>query len=181
MLSKVPSERAIPLFAAIVAAVVLVAACGGDDDDDENVDEATQYLTQLSAVSSLGNVQIQSLEDRYPTAFEEVEATKEYYAEYVSIYARFLNAAKQLSPPDDLADEHQEYVASSESVLEGSQARLDRLESATTTEEVDSIFAEDPDYSAAVSRQDSACQALKDVAEQEDVDVAGLGDCNNFN
>ena len=48
MLSKVSSERAILLLAVIVAAVLLVAACGGDDDEDENLDEASEYLTQLS-------------------------------------------------------------------------------------------------------------------------------------
>jgi hypothetical protein len=164
-----------------MAAVLFVAACGGDDDEEENVDEVTEYLTQVSGISSLGNTQIQALDERYPTAFEELEPTKEYYADYTETYSRFLTATKQLTPPADLADEHNEFVLSSEAVLQASEARLERLQSAATTEEVDAIFADDPDYSAAVTRQDAACQALKDVAEQEDVDAAGLGDCNNFN
>jgi hypothetical protein len=169
----------LPLLALLLLGCGLLAACG--DDDEEPIDPLPTYLTQLSAVASLSNVQIEGLAEQYPAAFEEVPATQEYYRQYVDSYARFLNAAKQIPAPGEISAQHDEYVAASEAVLQGSQARLAELESAATIDEVNAIFDDDPVYTAAVERQDAACQALKDIADEQAVNVPGLGDCNNFN
>jgi hypothetical protein len=166
-------------LASLALACAAAGACGGDDDDDGA--PLSSYLTQLSAVVSLGNVQTQGLAERYPTAFEDVQATKDYYTRYVDGYARFLDATKQLNAPDELSAEHNEYVAASEAVLAIDRARLAELESATTADELNTIFVEDPEYAAAVQRQDDACPALKMIAEQNEISAPGLADCSGLN
>lgn len=164
----------------LICAVGALVSCGGDSKD-ESFSETKTYLTQLSSVTSLAAVQLEGIESRYPTRFQEVEPTKDYYADYLGSYARFLDATKQLSVPDEVADAHNEYIAASEALLQANQARLDELESATTIDEVNAIFADDPDYTAIALRQDKACQGLKDIGDVQGVPVPGLGDCNNLN
>jgi hypothetical protein len=168
---------AIMLLAMAAVVVLGLASCGGDDDDAGGNDPVASYLQQVGALAALANVQIAGLEARHPGAFEDVEATKRYYAEYVGIYERFLDSTKELPVPDEVADEHGEYVASSEEILVLLQARNRELSAATTKEEMDAILTVDAALTAAVTRRDAACQELKALADEKAVNVAGLEGC----
>jgi hypothetical protein len=174
------SGFAILMLIVVICAAIVMAACGGDDEE-KDLSQVGSYLTQLSAVITLNNFQLQGLEEQYPTAFNEVDPTKEYYTNYVETLDRFLDVAKQLPVPAEVGDAHDEYIASSEAVSEINQTRRDELARATTIDEVNTIFAEDPAYTAAVDRLKAACRALVSIAAANEVLAPGLGDCNNFN
>jgi hypothetical protein len=125
-------------------------------------------------------VQLLTLEQQFPTAFEEVEPTKQYYNEYVRVYDVFVEQGRDLSPPDELADQHEAYVAAGEELQQLAQARLLALDGAASKEEMDAIFAADG-FAEALARYDFACSELKRLADAEPVPVPGLQDCVSSN
>lgn len=167
--------------ALVLLLVALMApACGGDDGNGSEDDQLTTYLGELSAVAALGNVQIVRLEERFPGVFVEVEPTQQYYTEYIRIYNQFVESARDLTPPDEVADEHEAYVTASDDLLAITQARLEELAGAQGKEDIDAIFAADDEFAEAVAKQDFACSELKLVADDRGIPVPGLQDCNNF-
>jgi hypothetical protein len=173
------SGFAILMLIVVTGAAIVLAACGGDDEEG-GLSPTANYLTQLSAVITLGNGQLQGLEGQYPTAFQEVDPTKEYYADYAARYQRFLEASEQIPVPTDIRDEHDEYIAAVQAVSQIFQRRLDELASATTIDEAKAILSDDPDDTAAVDRQKAACQALAAIAAAQGVNVPGLTECNKL-
>jgi hypothetical protein len=167
-----------------VCMVALIAGCGGDDDDggdaEESPDPVTAYFQQLSAIGALASVQLLTIDQQFPNAFEEVEPTKQYYGEYVRVYDGFVEQSRDLAPPDEVADQHAAYVAAGEEIQQLAQARLQALDGAATKEEMDAIFAADG-FTEALARYDFACSELKRIADAEPVPVPGLQDCISSN
>jgi hypothetical protein len=161
-------------FLLLIAGTV---ACGGGGDDDE--EDVATYFQELSAVAALGEVQIGNLERRFPDAFEDVEQTKQYQEEYVRIYDDFVQSAKGLAPPDDLAEEHEQYIVTSEELQRIARSRLGEVQEAGTQEQIDAIFAPTDEYAEAVAKQDFACSELKRIADSESIPVPGLQGCGN--
>jgi hypothetical protein len=167
-------------FLALLVAPALASACGGDDDSSEP-GELQTYFQELSAVAALASVQLTTLEERFPGVFEEVEPTRQYATEYVTIYDRFVESARDLAPPEEVADEHAAYVTASEELQGLAQSRLEELQGAETKEEIDAVYAADDAFAEAVAKQDFACSELKRIADDQGIPVPGLQDCKSFN
>jgi hypothetical protein len=168
-------------------AVALSVACGGDDDSGNEgnggsngeAGGVTGYFQQLSAIGALANVQLLTLEQRFPS-LDEVEPVNQYQTEYVGIVDTLVGQLNDLSPPEELADQHEAYVAASEELQQAAQARLDSLQSAASPEDLEAVLADNA-QDEALAKQDFACSELKRVADEEGVPVPGLQDCDSFN
>jgi hypothetical protein len=169
---------------ALIICLAFVSACGDDDgngNSGETPDEVTLYFQELSGRAALANVQLVALDQQFPAALEEVEPTRQYYAEYVRVYSEFVTQMNGLVPPAEVAEEHEAFITATEGVRDISQQRLEQLQGAETKEQLDAIFAASDEFTEAVARQDFACSELKRIADDKGVPVPGLQDCNNFN
>ena len=109
--------------------------------------------------------------------FENLEAAREVYPQYVRAYQDFVEGIGGLDAPALVADAHRKFVVTSRELQVLSKARLESLNEATDDSALAEIFGADEEYTAAVERHNHACVALRRVAEGRGVAVPGLENC----
>ncbi len=163
----------LPMVSCLASSLLLLAACGSDDNSGDGSDAAAaKYFTDFAAISDDGQAQIAELGDKYPDAFEgEVQQTKDSYGEYVIIFDDTVSRFEDLEVPAELRELHGRGIDANQDLSAISHERLDRLDAASTSEEVDEIFAEDPEFTDAVASTDTFCEEIQDRAATYDIEL----------
>lgn len=156
-------------FGIIAALLVLLfaAGCGGggDDDDDGDSDQDQEEEENEDALS---------LEDY----FQEVESIgneADEQAADIETLDQYLDFARQvaddfgdLSPPQEAEAEHEDYLDAIEGIVDEAQ-EIEDDEPGLTLEELSET--ETPEFDAAIEDVETACSALQDIADEEEIDV----------
>lgn len=136
-----------------------------------------EYYAEVNRITQESDERIRELTVDFSGGFENLEAAREVYPEYVEVYQDFVDGIEGLDAPTLVADAHRNFVATSKELQELNKARLDRLNEAQDDSALEEIFGADEEYTAAVERQNDACVALRRVAEGRGVPVPGLANC----
>ena len=158
---------------ALMAGSALLAACGGGGSGKElTLDE---YFQQLQDIKENYDARGAALDEKSmdPAEGEEVAAFQEYFAKGQVIFADTLNDVKNLNPPAEAKDAHDEFVAA----LEGGQTALeDFSDQVADVESLSELMAtiaelETKGFDAAFEAIDNACAKLQAIADENNIDV----------
>jgi len=158
-----------------------VIACGGDDGRSKEEVKASlsAYFDKYRAIHEDVNGRIILLKTKYPQGYldlsdksaADVRQTKDSYRDYAALFDEFDGRVRALDPPPEVSDLVQQVLEADQAVSAINHDRLTKLEAATSTAELGSVFAENPTFTAAVDRTVELCTSLIERAKQYDYEV----------
>ncbi len=163
-LSSLPGPSFLPRFVLFLSVTLLAAgtvACG------------------YRAIHEDVNGRIVGLKTKYPQGYldladksvADLQQTKDSYRDYAALFDEFDSRVRALDPPPEISDLVKQVLDADQAVSAINHDRLTKLEAASSTAELGSIFAEDPAFTAAVDRTVELCTSLIDRAKQYDYEL----------
>ncbi len=164
--------------ALLLAFGAIAAACGGGGDGELTLEEYFQELGRLNA----------SVEERvdaiYEAAFaefdeadfeslaleEQVRVFKDLADAFPPVVDDFLDDAKDLDPPAEVEDLHNDLVRAGDALLEVFQDLAVQIDEVQSQAELDALTEGGPSE-AATERFDQACFPLQEIADENDIEV----------
>ena len=163
--------RFLMVVVAIVTGSLLLAACGGGGEE-LSLDEYFQQLDSIEEGIKTGTAALD--EASAGVIGEDVEATRDYVDGYHDIVEQGVNDMKDLDPPSETGDAHDEFVAALSGMLPLWQDLSDQLKDIETTSEMQTLLmgtqAEEP-WQTAMQRFADACLDLQGIADEKAIDV----------
>ena len=164
------------ITAVLLAFGALAAGCGGGGT--LTIEEYFQELGRLNASAE------ERIDAVYEAAFaevdeanfeslpleEQVEVFKDIFDAFPPLLENFLDDAKDLDPPAEVEDLHNDSVRAGDDFLEAIRDVAGQIDDVQSQVELDAL-AEDEATDAASERFDQACVALQDLADENDIDV----------
>ncbi len=164
--------RFLTVVLAVVAGSLLLAACGGGDGEELSLDE---YFRQVDDIEEGIKTGIAALDEASAGVIgEEVEATRVYVDGYQGIVGEGVNDMKDLDPPSEAGDAHDEFVAALSGMLPLWQDLGDQLKDIETTSEMQTLLMGSQDeelWQTATQRFADACLELQGIADEKGIDV----------
>lgn len=162
---------------AILAAALVGVYLLSRDDDEPDPLAYNVYFGNFNAFANGEDDKLRALQAQYPDREQDLQQMRDYYRQYLDEYETLLNGLAVLEPPDDVKDEHDEFLDASRDILELGRPQLDELNQATDASQIEEIFTPDLAFNTALARQDAACVALRDIAQDHNIRVAILEPC----
>ncbi len=157
---------------AVVGGSLLLAACGGGDGEELSLDEYFRQVDSIEEGIKTGTAALD--ESSVGVIGEEVEATRAYIDGYQGIVEQAVNDMKDLDPPSEAGDAHDEFVAALSGMLPLWQDLSDQLKDIETTSEMQTLLmgtqAEEP-WLEATQRFADACLDLQGIADEKGFDI----------
>ena len=173
--------RLLLLFLSLTLLAPVAAACGGDDARPrEQVKSAlTDYFDKYLAVHRDVNGRIVALKTRYPKGYldltdkssADLQQTLDSYRDYATLFDEFDSRVHALDPPAEISDLVQQVLEADQAVSAINHARLAKLEGASSTADLNMIFAQDPGFTAAVNRTVEVCASMIERAKQYEYEL----------
>jgi len=164
--------RFLTVVLAVVAGSLLLAACGGGDGEELSLDEYFQQLDSIEEGIKTGTAALD--EASAGVIGEDVEATRVYIDGYQGVVGEAVNDMKDLDPPSEAGDAHDEFVAALSGMLPLWQDLSDQLKDIETTSEMQTLLmgtqAEEP-WLEATQRFADACLDLQGIADEKGFDI----------
>ena len=165
--------RFLTVVVAVVAGSLLLAACGdGEEGEELGLDE---YFRQLDEIEEGIKTDIGALGEESEGAWEDIEATRDYVDGYRDILEQGISDMRELDPPAEAEDAHDEFVAALSDMVPVSEDYSERLADIETPSELQELFAEqvaDPRLQEAWQRVDDACVELQGIADENGINVS---------
>ena len=164
--------RFLTVVLAVVAGSLLLAACGGGDGEELSLDEYFQQLDGIEEGIKTGTAALD--EASAGVIGEDVEATRVYVDGYQGIVGEGIDNMKELDPPSEVGDAHDEFVAALSGMLpvwEDLSERLADLESPSGVQELLVEAGAEPAWQEAAQRFADACLDLQGIADEKGIDV----------
>jgi hypothetical protein len=161
-----------PLVFLLALSIASVAfACGDDDGSKSQADPLAVYYDGLADagsdfVDALAR-QPQGLDRSAPIA-QQVDVYETYARGLSDEIKRARDDLQDLDPPPLVADEHAALLAAVENALTVAESVEDLLGDINSSEELQSL-ATNPDIANALLQFQTACSALRDIANQNDI------------
>ena len=169
------------LFLSVTLLAVGAITCGGDNGrPNEEVKAAlSAYFDKYLAVHKDVNARIVALKTKYPKGYvdladksaADLQQTKDSYRDYATLFDEFDSRVHALDPPAEISDLVQQVLEADQAVSAINHARLAKLEGASSTADVDMIFAQDPGFTAAVNRTVEVCTSMIERAKQYEYEL----------
>jgi hypothetical protein len=157
------------ILAVATAATVLTGCSGGAMSEEA-------YFAEMEAISQNADDELASWEDSTRDAFanvtsaeEATEAFRPLLEDARDIVQTTLDEIEDLSPPDEVADEHTAFADSIRALLKEFQRLLDDYDTLGFEGVVAAIQGQD--LQGLERASDEACADLQDAAEDSGVDV----------
>ncbi len=164
----------IAILAAMVATFgALVAACG--DGDALTLDE---YFEQLEAMDADVDAQFEAAFAEFPED-EDIfadDANLPFFKDLIAAFPRItgesLDRVEDLELPSEVADAHNDLLAALQALLVAYEEGADALNEAETMAEASVLIEEaETTIEPAITRFETACLALVDIAEANGISV----------
>lgn len=166
-----------------VAGSLLLAACGGDEEEgtatpaagtqqavEEEELSLDEYFRQFDRISDEAQTRVQRLESE--AVGQDIDASQDFYDGLVSIFGQTFNDLKNLQPPSDAWDVHNEFVAASAEMQASLEDLSERLADVESLSDLQTLLAEPmPAFETAGERMDNACFRLQEIADENGIDV----------
>ena len=163
--------------ALLLTFAALIAGCGGGADA-LTLDE---YFQQFEAIDADVDAQIEAAFADYPEDVSDEEffaddANLPFFKDLIAAFPRItrdsLDRVKNLEPPSEVEDAHNDLVAALENLLITFEEAAEVLGAAETMAEAFELNAEvEPSIDAATARFDTACLALVVIASTNGIAV----------
>jgi len=163
-----------------LAAMVLVlgVACGDDDDEGDGGtpapggDELTleEYFTELEALAAQFDEDRIALEDKYPAAFDSVDATRSLFEEGAPLLAALNEDLEAITPPSEAEDVHAAMITStneSATFLENTAVALEDADD----DDLPTLVDNSESLTQTLTRLQDACLDEQALADRENIDV----------
>jgi outer membrane murein-binding lipoprotein Lpp len=165
--------RSLMVILAVVAGSLLLAACGGGGDGEElSLDE---YFQQLDSIEEGIETDVLALDEAATGVIgEDVEATRAYVDGYQGVVGEGVNDMKELDPPSEVGDAHDEFVAALSGMLPLWQDLSDQLKDIETTSDMQTVLMgtqAEESWTTATQRFADACLDLQGIADEKGFDV----------
>jgi len=157
-------------FIAFALTVTLFVGCGSDDDSST----ADEYLLELQSAFDRADVRFQPLTETINQDFgsesEEITAWREFFAADLEILNDLLDEIRNLNPPGELEDEHQQLVEGGDELVQAISETRDDIGDVTSKAELEELL-ESPALDERTNRFDSACIQLQQAADSRGIEV----------
>ncbi len=164
--------RFLTVVLAVVAGSLLLTACGGGDGEELSLDE---YFQQLDSIEEGIKTGTGGLEEELEGVIgEDVEATRAYIDGYQGIIGEGVDNMKELDPPAEAGDAHDEFVAALSGMLPLWQDLGDQLKGIETTSEMQTLLMGTQNeelWQTATQRFANACLDLQRIADAKGFDI----------
>ena len=164
--------RFLAVVVAIVAGSLLMAACG---NGEEGLD-ADEYFRQLDDIEEGIKAGIGGLEEESEGVIgEDAQATQDYVDGYQDIVGQAINDMKNLDPPGEARDAHDEFVAALSNMLPLWETLSEQLADVETTSEMQELLVgtgTEAQWLEASQRFADACSELQGIADEKGIDVS---------
>ena len=156
------------VVAALIVGSVLLAGCvGGEEELDLD-----QYFQRLEGIGDDAQTRMGMLQEEYQEVGEDIEATRDYVDAIEGITKQALNDLKDLHPPAEVRDAHDEFVGGASQMLAVWEDRSDQLAGVESLSELQAVLVEDrPASDAVAERVDNACRQLQGIADENGIEV----------
>jgi hypothetical protein len=174
--------RCVLVVALLIAGSLLLAGCGGEEEEgaatpaagtQQAVEEELsldEYFRQFDRISDDAETRAERLD---PEALgQDIEASQDYFDGLVHIFEQTFNDLKNLQPPAEARDAHNEFVAGGEEMQASLEDLSERIAGAESLSELEARLAEPmPALAAAGVRMDDACLQLQGIADENGIEV----------
>ena len=158
----------------LLGMAVFTGACSGDSDPLT----LEEYFAEFEAIDADVYSQVEALFADFPDdedAFAD-EANLELFKDLLDGFPRIMgdlvDGAKDLDPPAELEDAHNDLIDAGEALLVDYEARAEVMGDAETMAELETLSREvDPITTVAETALDAACLAVVDIAIAHDIHV----------
>jgi hypothetical protein len=159
------------LLAALAVAAALLVSCSGGDDA-LSLDD---YFEQLAAIDARFEEDGDAIDDPFDTpadaSLEDRQARiEDARGSLEPVFEQYEESLADLDPPDEVRDQHDNYVAAMDAFIEAFEQWLTDLEDAPSNEEFDALLEAVP-VGAAAERAVDACNELQSIADDSDINV----------
>jgi hypothetical protein len=175
------------LIAASAVLLGIGAVACGDDDDDDDAGTATatgstdgesplvDYLTEVNDIENSVTTATNAIGDQSEDAFSDPARARQALSAAIDAAEAAVASLKALEPvPETAQDEHDALVSSGEALVEVVQGLNDELQGmsagAAFDQFADDAQAADSDLSNAINAGVDACEAMSQLATDNDVE-----------
>jgi hypothetical protein len=159
----------------LLGMAVFTGACSSDSDPLT----LEEYFAELEAIDADVNSQFEALFADFPE-YEDASADeanlelfKDLLAGFPRITGDWIDRAKNLDPPAEVEDAHNDLIDAGEALLVAHEERAEVMGDAETTAELETLSREiDPSTTIAETARNAACRAVEDVAIANDIHVS---------
>ena len=169
------------LFLSVTLLAVGAVTCGGDNGRPKQEVKAalSAYFDKYLAVHKDVNGRIVALKIKYPKGYldltdksaADLQQTKDSYRDYATLFDEFDGRVRALDPPAEISDLVKQVLDADQAVSAINHDRLAKLEIASSTADLDMIFAPDPTFTSAVDRTVEVCASMIERAKQYDFEL----------
>ena len=135
-----------------------------------------EYFQRLQALNDVADERSEELENAFNADFlaagsEEgvLQAFENFFTDSLPIFEDFVEGMEDLNPPAAVEDAHNESVEGGAELLAVVRSVLDGLDDLESTASLEDLFEEEG-FFAAGDRLDTACFALQDIADENEID-----------
>ncbi len=158
--------------AVLLATAVFTGACSSDSDPLT----LEEYFAEFEAIDADADSQFEALFADFPED-EDDEANLEFFKDLLVGFPRitgdFLDSAKDLDPPAEVEDAHNELIDAGEALLVAFEEAADVIGDAETMAEFETLNLElEPTIDVAETAFDAACLTVVDIAIANDIHVS---------
>ena len=161
-------------IARFVAASLLLAAAVACRDDGGDSMTLEEYFTELERIGDEAEARVEASDapDVDPDASfgDQRDALVQLFEAGEAALGPTIDEMDELSPPDAVRDEHNEYVEAVRGLPDFIDGYIADVRAAGTQEELDDILTR-PEEEAVFDRIDDACRTLQQIADENEIDV----------
>jgi hypothetical protein len=154
---------------------VFSGACSSDSDPLT----LEEYVAEVEVIVADANSQFGELFTDFPEGEDaladdaNLELFKDLLDGFPRITSDWVDRAKDLDPPAEVEDAHNDLLDAGEALLVAHEERAEVMGDAETMAELETISREvDPITAVAEAARDAACLALVDIAVANDINVS---------
>ena len=187
-------RRYVLVATALIGGAMLMAACGGGEEDEaETLRTATpaeeaaagegvaapgpensleEYFQQLEEIGEAHFAALTTLEEQSEGVWEDVDATRDYFDGFRSILGQTLADLRDLPPPAEASDAHEEGIAAFSEDLAIWENISDQLADVESVADLEALLEEmRPQWAATAQRFTDACRLLQGIADNNGIEV----------
>jgi hypothetical protein len=161
------------LIGVCVAAVTLLGvaaapACGGSDT--LTLEEYFEELEELENEADERSTEIEEEADEIFGSAEDFDEIRGDFQDFIDdirgVFEDFLDGVRDLNPPEEVEEDHDEAVEAFEAVLDEFDGLKESVDDADSFEDIDSEAFDEAD-----AQLTEACEKLQAAADDNDIDV----------